>query len=146
MRRLVAVMGVLAGMSLLLAGFGGGVAGGLAMGWASWLWGRDPLGMVLGALLVVAVLAVLFFAGRLAAYGMASRAGAAAFGVGWAIAMLVMTGYTPGDSIVFTADLLTYAFLFGGLLAVTIATVTAPQGTSSTRTSRPPGPVPAAVG
>ncbi|MDS1272082.1 hypothetical protein RIF23_17470 [Lipingzhangella sp. LS1_29] len=121
---LTTALGAIAAGLLLVTGIVSGVLGGMFLGWAGWLWGAGPLGMALGALVVAVTLGLLFVVCRLAAYGTASRVGPGAFALGWTLAMFALTGYTVGESIVITANAINYAFLFGGIFVVLVATLT----------------------
>lgn len=124
--RLASVLGVVTGAVLLLAGFTAGIVGGLALSWLAWIGESGSRGAVLAFGSALLYLVLLFVGCRLGASGMEARSGAALPAGGWALANLLLISYSPGDDIIVSDSLVNYVLLFGGVLAVTLATVTAP--------------------
>lgn len=125
-RFLLAMCTSVAGTLLAAAGFTAGVFGGMAASWLGWLWQTGAAGMAAAAGILLLFFPALFFGCRAAAYGMQSRLGAALPALGWTLGLLVLTGYTPDGSVLVSAGAVNYVFLLGGVLTVTLATVSVP--------------------
>ncbi|MDJ1136709.1 DUF6113 family protein [Streptomyces iconiensis] len=89
-----------------------GAAGALVQG------GWFPLGLVAA---LAAAVGLFWGGGKLCR----TKAGAAAPGAGWAVAVLLMTASRPEGDFLFAAGLAAYIYLFGGILAAVMCTTIA---------------------
>ncbi|MDA8369566.1 MAG: hypothetical protein M0026_06815 [Nocardiopsaceae bacterium] len=118
--RVVAVLGHIV---LLLLGFAAGIVCGVAAGWLSWLWAGGALGQAVSGLLLVLYLGVLFAGCRVAGWSMGSRLGAGLPAAGWIAGAFALAEVSSAGDIVMTSSTITYAYLFGGMVTVVLATV-----------------------
>ncbi|MFC4560492.1 hypothetical protein ACFO4E_01345 [Nocardiopsis mangrovi] len=113
---------------LLPAGFAAGIVGGPAARWLTWLWNTGLGGQIVAGIAAAAVLAVLFTACRAAGFGTGSRLGAGLPAVGWTAASFALVTVSSGGDIMLTSNVMEQVYLFGGVFAVSMATVLTPPG------------------
>lgn len=118
-----AAVTVLSFAVLLFAGAAVGLTSGFGMGWVSHYWDLGLAAQAGGVAAVVAYLVALYALCRLAGWGSRRQSGALGFAVGFVAVMLVMIGYTTGGSVVFSAKLVNYVFLFGSMIALAAGVV-----------------------
>ncbi|MFC3997161.1 hypothetical protein ACFOVU_14605 [Nocardiopsis sediminis] len=119
---------IAANVVLLSAGFAAGIVGGPAARWLTWLWNTGLGGQVVAGAIAVAVLVLLFTACRVAGWGTGSRLGAGLPAVGWTAASFALVTLSSGGDIMLTANVMEQVYLFGGVFAVSMATVLTPPG------------------
>jgi hypothetical protein len=132
-----AVLTVLTCAVLLPLGAAAGLVGSFHAGWLTRYWDAGQPAQALAVTGLLAYLALLYGACRLAAWGSRSWSAALVFAVGYLASLVAVVFLAPGGDVVVTGHLVHYGYLFGTMLVLAL-------GVAHSGLSRLPSPPPRA--